>query len=64
MMEPWIACLKCLKGSIVKKDAEVTHGTCVNCGNVTDCIRGESVELFVPYIPLLKPLEFHKDNPR
>lgn len=62
--EPWMACLNCLKGSIVKNDAEFIYGACVHCGNVMDCIRGESVELFIPYIPLLEPRSCHKDDHR
>lgn len=45
-------CFDCLKGSFVKKDPNVAFGRCMSCGKVTDCIRGDSIELFIPYIPL------------
>jgi hypothetical protein len=50
-------CIGCLKGSSVKDDPEFVYGDCAWCGKVTDCVRGDYVELFVPYIPLQRPLD-------
>lgn len=50
------ACWDCLKGSCVKKDPIFAYGKCMGCGKVTDCVRGDSIQLFVPYIPLMTPV--------
>lgn len=56
------ACFACLKGSCVKKDPNLAFGKCMGCGQITDCVRGDSIELFVPYIPLLTPVAPDKDG--
>lgn len=49
-------CLDCLKGSIVKADAAVEQAICRWCKRDKPGIAFESIELFVPYIPLLTPV--------
>jgi hypothetical protein len=56
------ACFDCLKGSFVKKDPNLAFGKCMGCGRVTDCVRGDSIELFIPYVPLLKTVTFDQDG--
>ena len=46
-------CLACATTSTwVKVDPSMVYGECLNCHKVTDCIRGDSIVLWVPYIPL------------
>jgi hypothetical protein len=56
------ACFDCLKGSFVKKDPHLAFGKCMGCGRVTDCVRGDSIGLFIPYVPLLKTVTFDQDG--
>ena len=50
------ACIPCMSGSITKNsNPEMEFGKCIGCGQVTDCIRGDEIALFIPYIPLMEP---------
>ncbi len=46
------ACFECLTSSWVRKEPDMAFGKCMGCGKVTDCIRADSIQLFVPYIPM------------
>ncbi len=54
------ACFECLKGSWVRKDPGMAFGKCMGCGKVTDCIRADSIQLFIPYIPMQET--FKREN--
>lgn len=58
------ACYDCLKGSFVKKDPDMAYGKCMGCGRVTDCVRGDSIQLFIPYIPLQPIIDLGADHLR
>lgn len=43
-----------MSGSITKRPyPEMVFGKCIGCGQVTDCVRGDEIALFIPYIPLV-----------
>lgn len=48
-----MACLDCLRGSIYNRDAVTTVMECSHCHDVRPCLPGESIGLFIPYIPLI-----------
>jgi len=49
-------CAGCLKQGVIKDHPEWVFGICMACGNGADCVRGDSILVFFPYIPLLKPV--------